>query len=363
MPLEEDTIRQKGLTPLVAKNSTGHRRLIVTGTPYQIGYQHGHTFHKEISQLLGDNVARINYLRTKPLTLSNALRKASSYARHIEKHMPEIAEEITGIADGAGISYLEAILLQIRRELIHGRSLHGDCTSLASYDSGKVVMAQTIDLAGGMREFALILNIIPCDPLKPKVCMFTFTGLCGYLGFNSAGIAIGLNMIYSAGWRPGVPAYLLIRHLLGQHSLDAALGEIEKIHRASSRYIMMGDARRILGIEMTVNGQRIFRQSPLVHTNHFLHLDLVNLEELNGGPLAFSQKRLERLRALLLTGMSPEDIFKDHEGLPWSICEHGGANMRGINTVGATIIYPGERKMLALIGRPCEEQFQEYRLG
>jgi isopenicillin-N N-acyltransferase-like protein len=342
-------------------NNVRRRRLTVTGSPYEIGYQHGLTFRKEITQLLNDNVARVNYLRNRTLTLADALSQASSCARYIEEQTPKIADEIAGLAKGAGITYLEAVLLQIRRELIHGTSLHGDCTSWGFNDGGKVGMAQTIDLAGGMSEFLLILNINPLNTSSPRVCMFTFTGLCGYLGFNSSGIAIGLNMIYCARWRAGVPAYLLIRHLLSKHSIAEILEEIPKIHRASSRYLMIGDARHILGIEMTIDEYRILTDSPVVHSNHFLHPDLVSYEEMNGKPLLFSHRRLERLRTLLQSGTSPAEIFKDHEGYPQGICEHG-TNMRGVNTVGATVIYPGDRRMLAMLGRPCQEEFEEYRL-
>src|ERR1022692_2228134 len=128
------------------------RELTVKGTPYEIGFQHGEECREEISDFLNDHIARINLLRSKPLTYEKAISVASHYALVIERCLPEVAEEITGLADGARLSYLEAVILQIRRELIRNDTEPNDCSSCTLQEAGRTVLAQTIDQAGGMQN-------------------------------------------------------------------------------------------------------------------------------------------------------------------------------------------------------------------
>jgi isopenicillin-N N-acyltransferase-like protein len=341
--------------------------LAVSGTPYEIGCQHGSRFADEIRGFLADHLARINLLRGEALDRAAALAVVGGYLQWIEAELPDLAQEIRGLADGAGISYREAALLQVRRELV----LHSadpaappqccDCTSVGCFDAtGQAVLAQNVDLAGGMEDLALILQVTPADPAKPRLCMFTFKGLCGYLGVNSAGLAIGLNMVFSRGWRPGVPPYLLIRHLLGLRSLDEVLSELRRIRRASSRYLLVSDGRAIVGIEMTVDDERLLTVPPLVHANHFVHPDLLAEEALDPATLASSRRREETMRRLLASGQSPASILADHGGYPRSICAHNLGTLTRTDTVGSVLLWPASGTLQALAGHPCKGTYVRY---
>jgi isopenicillin-N N-acyltransferase-like protein len=338
--------------------------LTLSGTPYEIGCQHGSRCAEEIRTFLADRLARIDLLRGEPLDRSAALAAAGGHLKWIEAALPELAQEIQGLADGAGISYREAALLQVRRELIlhpANPSQCCDCTSVGCFDaSGRAVLAQNIDLAGGMEELALILRVIPADPARPRLCMFTFKGLCGYLGVNSAGLAIGLNMVFSRGWRPGVPPYLLIRHLLGLRSLGEVVSELRRIRRASSRYLLASDGRAIVGIEMTVDDERLLTGPPLVHANHFVHPDLLGAEALDPATLAASRRREETMRRRLAGGQSPAAILADHDGYPRSICAHNLGTLTRTDTVGSVVLWPAAAELQALAGHPCEGTYVRY---
>ena len=337
--------------------------LTVKGSPYEIGLQHGEAFSQQIRGFVDDHLARVNLLRNRPLERDEAMRIAGRYALWIERDLPAIAEEIAGVAHGAGIKYEEAVLLQIRRELIHTGSKCGDCTSIVSRnEEGDVVVAQTIDLAGRMGDLALILRIIPEDPVNPSLCMFTFMGLCGYAGFNSVGLAAGLNMVFSSSWREGVPVYLLLRSLLGKRSIAEAHQDICRIHRASSRYLALADSQSVTGFELTVDDIRTFTVLPLVHTNHYLHPDFQRIDTLDGAVLECSKKRADRAHRLLEQEVPLELILQDHDNYPRSICAHNLGNSAVTDTVAAIVMNPAKVEMKALVGHPCERSFQRHRL-
>jgi isopenicillin-N N-acyltransferase-like protein len=337
--------------------------LAVGGTPYEIGFQHGWHCGREIRAFLADRLARVNALREEPLGRDEAAQAVRQHTAWIEAQLPELAEELHGLAEGAGISYLDAALLQLRRELIRHPACACDCTSIGTVDAdGRVVLGQNVDLAGGMERQALILRVAPKDPAKPRVCMLTFKGLCGYLGVNSAGLAVGLTMVFSRDWRPGVPPYLLVRHLLGQRTLDGLLAEIPRIRRASSRYLLASDGKVIVGIEMTAGEERLLFGRRLVHTNHFLHPDLVGEETLGGHTLAGSRQREATARRLLDAGRSIGAILGDHDGYPRSICAHSLGTLTVTDTVGSVLLLPGENEVHALAGHPCESTHVRYRV-
>jgi isopenicillin-N N-acyltransferase-like protein len=328
--------------------------LRVSGTPYEIGCQHGSRFAAEIRAFLEDGLARVNLLRREPLGREEATVVVDRHRVWIEAQLPDLAEEIHGLAAGAGISYSEAILLQLRRELIHADAAGCDCTCVGDLDgNGRAVLAQNVDLAGDMAAQALVLQVMPADRSQPRLCMFTFKGLCGYLGVNSAGLAIGLAMVTAADWRPGVPPYLLIRHLLGQRSIDGVLTEIRRIRRASSRYLMVAQGRQVLGIEMTVDDERLLTGTPLVHTNHFLHPDLLARDALEDPALTGSRRRAATMARLLASGESPAVALADHHRHPFGICAHGEGIPTRVDTVAAVVLRPHARELQALAGHPC----------
>lgn len=337
--------------------------LTVSGTPYEMGCQHGAAFGQQIRDFLGDRLARINLLRRRPLAWRDAMRIAARYAWWIRHDLSNIAEEIAGIAHGAGISYEEAVLLQIRRELIYTAHDYGDCTSIATREEdGRALIAQTIDLAGRMGDMALILRLIPEDPTSPRVCMFTFMGLCGYAGLNSAGLAVGLNMVFSPSWRVGVPAYLLLRSLLGKRSLAEAFEEINRVRRASSRYLAISDSQSVAGVEMTVDDLRVLNGRALVHANHYLDPEFQKLDTLGGAVLQCSQRRTQRVQRLLAEQLPLEMILRDHDGYPRSICAHDLGDSTTTDTIGAIVIDAAKGEMKALLGHPCERDFCCYHV-
>ncbi|MGF7046232.1 putative choloylglycine hydrolase [Paenibacillus sp. DS2015] len=346
------------------KNNLQLQKILVNGTPYQRGTQYGEQLRNEIRDFLSDNIARINSARFESLTLDKALSITDTFIPYIERDVPDLAEEIKGLADGAGISYREGMLLQVRREII---SSGLECTAFACRNhQGDSIIAQNVDLAGNLTDLGIILQVNTLSEEEPDLLMYTHVGLIGYLGLNSFGLGIGLNMVLSSGWRAGVPPYLLIRHLLHQKNVENCLREIKRIRRASSRNLLIADKTRLVDVEMTVQDERIIEENFLVHTNHYVHPDLLryDLVEKNTSTYPRYERTVRELQQF--KGMPSVRHMKDllgyHEDGQGSLCVHNGGDPRRVDTIASVILEPSEGKLSACKGHPCNRPFQPYYL-
>ena len=132
--------------------------------------------------------------------------------------------------------------------------------------------------------------------------MLSFGGLLGYLGVNSDGLAIGLNLVLGGDWRPGLPPYLAIRHLLDQAgSVAEALAILPGLPLASSRSLTLCDSGSVACAEIVDNELRLVEPGGEigVHTNHLLHPDLTPRDALNVFARNSSRLRLTAGQAAL----------------------------------------------------------------
>jgi hypothetical protein len=340
--------------------------ICLEGSPFDIGKKHGTLLREEITGFLQNDLAQINGLRSHPLDPEQVPAVAGPYLRAIGDNLPELMEEMEGLAAGAGITVEQAVLLQIRRELIGTGhfTLTGDCSSFGLHTADRVIVGQTIDLNGNMTGLGRVFNIKPGDH-APEMLMYSFAGLLGYMGMNSAGVAVAINLVISDGWRPGIPPYLLVRRLLACTSVKECLCIIEQIPRASSRSFIICDREQQLIVEMTPSQHRVIEGTFLAHTNHYLHPDLIAADRMNIFSRNSSIQRLRILQQQLndpgLSQQHIQEVFSGHTLYPTGICAHNQSNVKRNETVASVIMYPLEGIMWALKGKPCTGQYTPFR--
>jgi isopenicillin-N N-acyltransferase like protein len=331
----------------------------LSGDPRSRGVEHGRKLSSQIKRLLSDDCARINCHLSRPVPEEKIFAYVKEFAYEIEKELPLISAEIKGLADGAGTSYEEAVLLQTRREiLMHLRKgANNDCSSFSLPIKTRVV-AQTIDLNSSFTEFGTVFRIEPWRG-SPEILMFSFAGLLGYMGMNSSGLAIAINMVSSDDWRPGVPPYLLVRHLLGLHTIEECLEAIATIRRSSSRSLTISDRTRSVTVEMTATSFVVLEGEGQLHTNHYLCPELISKDTINFLARNSSVHRLSKLRSL--TEKLPDsptiselfNLFSDHENHPVGLCSHADGDFRRTETVATTVLHPSSGTMYVRRGLPC----------
>src|SRR5947207_14724142 len=89
--------------------------IVASGSPFEMGRQHGAAARGIINRFLAFNLrgAGVPARRSR----AEVLERVRFFEPLLREHCPALLEEVRGLAEGAGLSYEEALLLQIRGEI------------------------------------------------------------------------------------------------------------------------------------------------------------------------------------------------------------------------------------------------------
>ncbi|KAJ8112922.1 hypothetical protein OPT61_g4827 [Boeremia exigua] len=148
-----------------------------TGTPYEIGLQHGRAASLQISRSISFYASL--FAHNCSLSWPEVLQHASLFADTARAKWPHLYEEMRGIAEGAGKEVLDIVAINVRTEINFGLFSDG-CTALGWRTQNASWLAQN------------------WDPGKPTLVQVTEAGILGKIGFNSAGVGALFNAILDA---------------------------------------------------------------------------------------------------------------------------------------------------------------------
>jgi isopenicillin-N N-acyltransferase-like protein len=335
------------------------------GDPYQVGYQHGAARGPALRAFVADGLCRLEQLATGPLSLPTLAPTLAAYDRQISAATPLLAQELDGLAAGAQISRDEALLMQLRREIIGYQRIPtmGDCTTYARSGSNPV-LAQTVDLNAELDDQITVLEVSSAASPRRSLVL-SFGGLLGYLGLNSDGLAIGLNLVLGGQWCPGVPPYLAIRYLLDcAASVDEAVELLRGLPLASSRSLTLCDTSRSICLEILDNEIVVLEEAAVAHTNHYLHPGFADRDELNVFARNSSLRRLEAARdgiARLPEDAEVEQHFQLLSAAP--ICVPDTGDIRRERTVAAVVMLPDRGELHIRPGDPSRHATESFRFA
>ena len=249
----------------------------VSGSSYQMGYQHG----AQAADLIQKYMLWIEKLTGKPRDW--LCHNAIAFLPMMEALSRAFVEEVRGLADGADISFEEAVLCQARAEAGH---LHeGGCTGFALTGSatvnGSPLAGQNQDLEPEYADVAILLHVKPADG-RPRALIFTFAGQLGYSGMNQYGLAHFANALYDCQWRPGLPHYPLKRVMLEQRTIEDCVKLLKRHRTCSAANVVMCDGEGKIGdIEIRPEGIARFEDEHpdrRLHANHYLTPQVADYE-------------------------------------------------------------------------------------
>jgi isopenicillin-N N-acyltransferase-like protein len=341
-------------------------KIETSGDNYDLGYLHGRYCRDKI-KMLTKNLLREAIERTD-LSRKQVYKIATKYLPYFESAAPHLINEIKGIAKGSALSFEEVLLLNLRHEFMYGiRTMERPgCTSIGvtreRSETGKLIVAQNVDLPSSFGDLMVLFHLKPRK--GPKILMYALAGTVGHHGINSYGLARSSNALVSGNEKAyGVSRVVLSRLMLEQKSVDGVIELFENIDRAvSGNYMLADNTGKILDVETTAEKYRIIHPENgfIVHANHILHPDLVDLEK------SVSKDSPNRYKQMLGLASSHKgkigvgeikEWLRNHEGFPGSVCNHT-AN----SSIASLICHPEEGKITACPGNPCENEFNEYFL-
>ena len=333
----------------------------VSGTPFDMGYQHGGQAADMIERYL------LLTERLTQLSRDTLCRNALAFLPLIERLSPAYVDEVRGLAAGAEISFEEALLCQARAEA--GYTAEGGCSTFAltgeATANHQTLAGQNQDLQPEYSDVAILLHVKPSDG-RPRALMFTFAGQLGYMGMNQFGLCLFANALYDAGWQLGLPKYPMKRVLLEQSSVPAAIDLLARHRLCSANNLMLADGHgQVADVEERPEGVAVFADDHpqghgRLHTNHYVTAEFKGFET---NSLPDSCPRLDRLRALVaeswgaITLERMHAILADHENDPGGICRHGAS---GLHTISGYIAEPAQGVLHVRRGHGCLGTWQTY---
>ncbi|NNJ10414.1 peptidase C45 [Chloroflexales bacterium ZM16-3] len=382
--------------------------LTIVGAPYERGRQYGADVPHLIDHSIASYARLFAYRRGLDWAASQA--EALRYLPVLHEVAPDLLEEMRGIADGAGRQLGEILALNVRTELMAGIGLgvihpewpaahernraagvpahlddapapatgvapvdDGECTTAAAQPSasatGTTILAQTWDWQGDQRRACILLRVRA--PGEPDILTMTEAGMVAKVGLNSAGVAVGLNLLRSEGdgREAGMPVHILLRKMLQARSFAEARAMADMAPAAGSSCITLASADGgLASLEITPAGvaEVSAQGGVLAHANHCLDTGAATGECVIDPRTSTTRERHGRAWDLLQAGRGHleiadfQAILRDHEGDPRCICRHPDTRVAPVDrgeSVCGIVIDLGAQVMHVAPDVPCTVPF------
>lgn len=200
------------------------------------------------------------------MTWDAVLLEAAKYIPHLQAHCSRYLTELHGLADGAGVTFLDILALNVRTEIMFGlfttptTPAHTDipsdgCTSLSHFDAatGQSLLAQNWDWQRAQGANLIVCHIAQQQGDRssssiPSIAMVTEAGIIGKIGLNANGVGCCLNAIRARGVDPTkLPVHFALRTVLEAASREEAVARVRALGVAGSAHILVGDAGGAMG--------------------------------------------------------------------------------------------------------------------
>lgn len=348
-------------------------KIVLRGKPFEIGKQYGDLARDRI--IIHAAKQRTAAAKLHPEEPEWWRSEVHKYLAPYEELAPYFVEEMEGLAQGAGLSFDEVLLVNVRDEF--WASLRPEtreaCTSFGC--SGKVtlsghpVLGQTKDTGRVSQDLYVVIAMY--QEGRPDLLQMPYAGEFGVFGLGSSGMAIFGNSIYVKGKAHGrIPISLFRRLTLEADSIDQVIALVDKHGLGTPGSFTIGDRKgRVIALENTDHGHAVVEANDgiLAHANHINASQLMGYEEYPEPERTVSHNRQERMTEQLaaergrLTPTLAMRCLMDHTNYPDSICRHPTPG-HDFQTTAALVVEPTLGIMRVIRGLPCQGWAETYTL-
>jgi hypothetical protein len=275
-----------------------------TGSHREVGYAIGRRFAERIHQAL-DGYA---FLQKQLLPYHHSEQGQAAYREFLELHWaryPNYLAELEGLAEGAGRSFEELFLVNLRGEYAGTlRQARTGCFDCVLVTGGTALIGHNEDAAPSFEgKTYLVRAQIRGKPGFAAVCYPGFLPGNAF-GFNRAGVCFSVDNVRPKGVRVGIGRHFLARSLLEARSLRDAIDRITISGRASGFGYSIGSVPegRVVYVETAPEAHHVVEvRGWYVHANHYR--ELATVEQIVAES---SRSRVEKACALLRKNPAPD---------------------------------------------------------
>lgn len=279
-------------------------------TPHERGYQHGVALEFPIKKALRQFRGWIRDVvgLDDPEEMIHDFAATTPYMASVQADVPDLYEEMQGVAEGAGVDTNELFVYQSFDEffvfLLHSGTLDvgttGHCTTAGVYGRADKpnYVGHNNDIPIYHEEVVTVLHIkYPDSDLE--ILQSAFAGQIGQNGVNNRGVGVGINTLANLPGGDGLPVSFNVRRILESANVDEAVAYLKGARFAQAMNYMIGDRERVVSVETWEDQTQVldvYDGDYAVHTNHALAEDTPKTfemtAEMGGGSFGFTMERL-----------------------------------------------------------------------
>jgi isopenicillin-N N-acyltransferase like protein len=333
-----------------------------SGGPKERGLAVGRALAEPIDRSLG---FYRGFLERRGVTATDLPRLLAPFRTATEAAFPALAEEIDGMAQGAGAETWQLFAANAWEELepLLTAAPVERCTAFAvTGPDGTIVGHNEQWYAGDAGNTAVVV----AEPDEgPAFASPTVVTCLPAVGMNAGGLAQGVMSLSARGDGEGVPRVPVSSSALRATSEEEHLRRATIPNRSGGyAYVAAVRGGRTFTVETSATGHATLG-GVAAHTNHYLAPSLMADGWVDEG----SVSRLNHLRRLLdeRNPRTPEQamrILSDHDCEPQAICVHP-RDEDGDESIGilfSMVCHLEERRMWVADGSPCTAEFEEIDL-
>ena len=347
--------------------------VVLSGDAGARGAEHGRALARSIRVYTDERVALASdgSWAGRAATRADMLALAEAMLPAHAAYSPELYAEMLAMAAAAGISPAEAVIVggftdfvDAVRALGQDAPEEDDCTAvIVPPGRGGPWFAQTWDMHDSATPHVALLDVRP--DAGPHALVFSTAGCLGQIGMNEHGLCIGINNLTATDGRVGVTWPFVVREVLRQTTLEAALAAVLRAPLAGGHDFLLLDAQgRGYNVEAMPTHAAVtaLADAPLVHTNHCLDAACQAREAARSAELVGSS--VERLATAqrMLPGQVDLPLLEALLREPAYICRRSSAPYH-VESSGAVICRPDTRELWAVWGIPADRPFQRFVVG
>jgi isopenicillin-N N-acyltransferase like protein len=281
---------------------------------------------------------------------------------------PALADELAGMAGGAGVEPALLWAVNARTELLGGA---GECSLIGRVDGGRATIAQNWDWHPELADSRVLWTV---EERGRWFTTFTEAGMLAKVGLNCRGVACGLNFLSSSldGGVDGMPVHVLLRAVLQDcGSLVDAMRLLLAARTSASACVTLAGVEPggagLVAVELCPGGPSVVwpgADGVLVHTNHFLGTPPSGRDR-EPGERPGTLLRRERLASLLASGASDRDALACHYPAGEPVCRHDDPGVAWADrraTLLSLLLDPGAPSFEIAADPPCAGAFERVPL-
>ncbi len=297
-------------------------------TPRQWGQNHGEMYRQGISELIE---IRTKLMREKNpgLTSQLVLELARQQWEATERYDSDLHDELLGIAEGAGTSTTNIVILNNYTDFRDICVPDQGCSVAYVNYQRRPVTGQTWDMHGSAKQYVCCLQV-PCPGYEQPAILFSLVGCVGMMGFHPSGRMVGVNNINTDGARAGAVWPAIIRRTLDRDSHSDMVEELTAAPVTSGHCYLIasregGEFWEIMpDLAERVSTLPIQEDGYLIHTNHCLG-EQAQRREMVVARNSTTHIRYELMQKKISAVRDFDDVYElmnDHENYPKSICSN-----------------------------------------